>query len=109
MQMLPGRTRATLKVRQFANLLFQRQYQDNLNLATSRTKRILFDAQKSLGPAELRLFADTQAPTSARLRASTGACPGSAPRAASRAVGRGRMLFGFDATRRAVADGAPSR
>jgi hypothetical protein len=108
MQMLPGRTRATLTVRQFSNLLFQRQYQDSLNLATTRTKRILFNAQKSVGTTQLRLFAesqDTYFTTSTRINRRL---PGISASRTLQRVGRSSLLFGFDARAERLQLGAES-
>ena len=52
LQMLPGKFRATVNVRQYSDLLFQQQYQDNFNLATTRTQRW---SGSSRGPAARHL------------------------------------------------------
>ncbi len=48
LQALPGRARVTLLVRRYSNTLFQSRYQDNFNLATSRTENTQFSFQKNL-------------------------------------------------------------
>jgi LPS-assembly protein len=60
LQMLPGKFRATLNVRQFSDLLFQQQYQDNFNLATSRTRRSAGNIQRNFGSNIFTLSADRQ-------------------------------------------------
>jgi LPS-assembly protein len=57
-QQLPKGFRASVAVRQFSNTEFQRQIQDNLNLASSRRQRASLNVQGSLGPARLQLLAD---------------------------------------------------
>lgn len=108
MQMLPGRARATLTLRQFSNLLFQRQYQDNLNLATTRTKRIIFNAQKSLGSTQLRLFAESQDTYFATLTRINRRLPGVSASRTLQRVGRSSLLFGFDARAERLQLGAES-
>jgi LPS-assembly protein len=49
LQMLPGKVKATLNVRQYSNLLFQQRFQDNFNYATTRTKRSAFAIQRNFG------------------------------------------------------------
>jgi LPS-assembly protein len=49
LQMLPGQWKATLNVRQYSDLLFQQQFHDNFNYATTRTKRSSFALQRSFG------------------------------------------------------------
>lgn len=97
MQVLPGRARATLTVRQFSNLLFQRQFQDSLNLATTRTKRIVFNAQKNVGSTQLRLFAETQDTFFTALTRINRRLPGLSASRTLKRVGRSGLLFGFDA------------
>lgn len=97
MQMLPGRARATLTVRQFSNLLFQRQFQDSLNLATTRTKRIVFNAQKNVGATQLRLFAETQDTFFTALTRINRRLPGLSASRTLKRLGRSGLLFGFDA------------
>jgi LPS-assembly protein len=58
LQMLPGKFRATVNVRQYSDLLFQQQYQDNFNLATTRTRRSAGNIQRSFGTNIFTLAAD---------------------------------------------------
>jgi LPS-assembly protein len=58
LQMLPGKFRATVNVRQFSDLLFQQQYQDNFTLATTRTRRSAATIQKSFGSNIFNMSAD---------------------------------------------------
>lgn len=97
LQMLPGRTRATLNVRRFSNLLFQRQFQDSLNLATTRTQRIAFNAQKSVGTTQLRLFADSQDTYFTAVTRINRRLPGLSASRTLQRIGRTGLLFGFDA------------
>ena len=59
-QYLPGRVKASLNVRWFSNTTFQQNYQDSLNLASSRNRKSSFSIQKSLfGGALLQAAADS--------------------------------------------------
>lgn len=58
LQMLPGKVRATVQVRQYSNLLFQQRFQDNFNRATTRTQRWSGALDKDLRLATLSLRAD---------------------------------------------------
>jgi LPS-assembly protein len=57
-QVLPGRARASLVVRRYSNTLFQTRYQDNFNLATSRTERILLSVQRNFSFANFQASAE---------------------------------------------------
>jgi lipopolysaccharide assembly outer membrane protein LptD (OstA) len=62
MQALPGRFRATVLVRKYSSLSFQQQFQDNFNLATSRTQHATLNLQGPLFGrygAQLQLLADS--------------------------------------------------
>jgi len=58
LQMLPGKVRATVQVRQYSNLLFQQRFQDSFNRATTRTQRWSGALDKDLRLATLSLRAD---------------------------------------------------
>jgi len=58
LQMLPGKVRATVQVRQYSNLLFQQRFQDSFNRATTRTQRWSGAIDKDLKLATLSLRAD---------------------------------------------------
>ena len=55
LQILPGKVKAALNVRQYSNLLFQQRYQDDFNLATSRTQRWRLDREGPEAGGALRL------------------------------------------------------
>jgi LPS-assembly protein len=58
LQSLPLGIRATLVFRRYSNVLFQRQIQETLNLATTRTERASLSFQESIGPLNLQLLTD---------------------------------------------------
>ena len=58
-QMLPGKFRATLQVRQYSDLAFQQQIQDSLNLASSRTRRNSLSLSRGFGTIGFQAQADT--------------------------------------------------
>jgi len=58
-QQLPLKLRGSVSVRQYSNLLFQQRVQDSFNLATTRSRRAALNLQRSLGPTNLQLLADS--------------------------------------------------
>ena len=59
LQILPGKVKVALNVRQYSDLLFQQRYQDDFNAATSRTQRWQGSIEKDLKLAVLSAYADT--------------------------------------------------
>jgi LPS-assembly protein len=59
LQLLPGKVRATVNVRQYSNLLFQQNVQDSFNLATTRNRRASLNLQRALGKSNLQLLVDS--------------------------------------------------
>ena len=59
LQMLPGKVRATVNVRQYSDILFHQRYQDNFNRVTNRTQRWSGSLEKDLKLAVLSAYADT--------------------------------------------------
>ena len=99
LQLLPGKTRAAVQVRQYSNLLFQQRFQDNFNLATTRTQRWAGSLESDLGVATLRAYADSTTTyfgtSSTRVN---GHVPGIGLRRYPRLVGLGGLIVGFEAT-----------
>ena len=58
-QMLPGKLRATLQVRQYSDLAFQQQIQDSLNLASTRTRRRSLSLSRGFGTIGFQALADS--------------------------------------------------
>jgi len=58
-QMLPRKFRATLQVRQYSDLAFQQQFQDSVNLLTTRTRRTAFNLSRGFGTIGFQALADT--------------------------------------------------
>jgi lipopolysaccharide assembly outer membrane protein LptD (OstA) len=56
--MLPGKVATSLQVRQYSDLLFQQQFQDNLKEATTRTRRSSLSLQRSVGSLAFQGVAD---------------------------------------------------
>ena len=52
LQILPGKLKASVNVRQYSDILFQQRYQDDFNRATSRTQRWSGALEKDLKLAE---------------------------------------------------------
>jgi LPS-assembly protein len=60
LQALPHKFRASLAVRQFSNQTFQQQFQDNFNLATSRSRRSSLSVSGALAKSlQLQVVADS--------------------------------------------------
>jgi LPS-assembly protein len=58
-QILPGKWRATVDVREVSTLAFQEEFQENLDRASSRDRRSSIDLQRNFGSLNLRAFADS--------------------------------------------------
>jgi len=58
-QILPGKWRATVDVREVSTLDFQEEFQESLDLASRRDRRSSVDFQRSFGPLNVRAFADS--------------------------------------------------
>ena len=109
--MLPGKVRATVNVRQYSDILFQQRYQDNFNLASSRTERWSGSLEKDLRLAVLSAYADTTSTYFGdRLpRGSTGGCRGSRLRRFPRQIGWGGVVVGLEATAERIQYGDDDR
>ena len=103
----PASVRATVNVRQYSDLLFQQHYQDNFNLATTRTERWSGVARE--GPASSpSLSASPTRPSTyfgTDYTRVNGRLPGLTLRRFPRQIGWGRSCSGFEAT----AEPAPVR
>ena len=102
LQMLPGKVRATVQVRQYSNLLFQQRYQDSFNRATTRTQRWTGSLDKDLRLATLSLRANRTttffgAGEDARTRVN-GLLPSLVLRRFPRQTGWGGLVFGLKAS-----------
>jgi LPS-assembly protein len=99
LQSLPGNVRATVSVRKYSDLLFQQSYQDNFNLASTRTERISGALEKDLRLAVLSAYVDT---TSTYFGTDytriMGRAPGVSLRRFARPIGWGKVVFGLNAT-----------
>ena len=110
LQMLPGKVRATVLVRKYSNLTFQQRYQDNFNMASSRTERWSGSLEKDLKLAVLSAYADT---TSTYFGTDytrvNGRLPGVSLRRFPRQVGWGGVVFGLEATAERIQYGDADR
>jgi LPS-assembly protein len=98
LQILPGKVKAVVNVRQYSDLLFQQRYQDDFNRATSRTQRWSGALEKDLKLAVLSAYADT---TSTYFGTDytrvNGRLPGISLRRFPRQIGWGKLVFGLQA------------
>jgi LPS-assembly protein len=102
LQMLPGRVRATVNVRKYSDIQFQQRFQDNFNLATSRTERWSGALERDFGLAVLSAYADrTSTYFGTDFARVNGRVPGVSLRRFPRQVGKAGIVFGLEA----VADG----
>ncbi len=95
-QTLPGKARATVSLRQYSDVFFQTQFQDNFNLATSRSKTINVNLQKSFGSTVAQVYADARdtffGETSQRVNHRL---PGASLTRRSQRVGRSPLVFAY--------------
>ena len=107
LQILPGKVKVALNVRQYSDLLFQQRYQDDFNAATSRTQRWQGSIEKDLKLAVLSALRrhDEQLLRHRLHATSTAACPGLALRRFPRQIGWGKVVVGSRRHRRAAPEG----
>jgi len=106
LQMLPGKFRATVNVRQYSDLLFQQQYQDNFNLATSRSRRSGANVQRNFGSTTLSLAADRNENFFGDTGRITEHLPSLALRRFPQKIGKTGIVFGYEAKAERVGFGA---
>jgi LPS-assembly protein len=97
LQLLPRRFRATAVVRQYSNMQFQQSFQDNFNLATTRTRRSALNIQGPLTRSLTAQFAvdsvDTYFGETTRTNRRL---PSLRVARTSRKIGRSGVVFGLD-------------
>jgi LPS-assembly protein len=98
LQILPGKVKASVNVRQYSDLQFQQRYQDDFNRASSRTQRWSGALEKDLKLAVLSAYADT---TSTYFGTDytrvNGRLPGISLRRFPRQIGWGKVVVGLQA------------
>ncbi len=98
LQMLPDKVRASVNVRKFSDLLFQQRFQDNFNMATSRTQRWSASLDRDFPFAILSAYADsTDTYFGNDYTNVTERLPGIALRRFPKQVGWGKLVFGLQA------------
>jgi len=98
LQMLPGKVRGTVNVRQYSNLLFQQRFQDNFNLATSRTRRAFLSLQRNFGATTLAASVDSTGTYFGDSQRVNQHLPSASVRSFPRQLGRSGFTFGYDAS-----------
>jgi len=106
LQMLPGKFRATVNVRQYSDLLFQQQYQDNFNLATTRTRRSAGNVQRSFGSNVFSIAADRNETFFGEDTRVQQRLPSATLRRFPQKLGRTGIVFGYEAKAERVGFGA---
>jgi LPS-assembly protein len=110
LQMLPGKVRATVNVRQYSDILFNQRYQDSFNQVTNRTQRWSGGLEKDLKLAVLSAYADTTSTYfGTDYRRVNGRLPGISLRRFPRQVGWGGVVAGLEATAERVQYGDVER
>jgi len=106
LQMLPGKFRATVNVRQYSDLLFQQQYQDNFNLATTRTRRSAGNVQRSFGSNVFSIVADRNETFFGEDTRVQQRLPSATLRRFPQKLGRTGIVFGYEAKAERVGFGS---
>jgi LPS-assembly protein len=106
LQMLPGGFRGTVNVRQFSDLLFQQQYQDNFNLATSRTRRSSGNIQRAFSGNVFTVAADRNETFFGEDSRVQQRLPSVTLRRFPQKIGRTGIVFGYEAKAERVAFGS---
>ena len=106
LQMLPGKFRATVNVRQYSDLLFQQQYQDNFNLATTRTRRSAGNVQRSFGSNVFSIAADRNETFFGEDTRVQQRLPSATLRRFPQKLGRTGIVFGYEAKAERVGFGS---
>jgi len=96
-QMLPGKFRANLQVRQYSDLAFQQQIQDSLNLASSRTRRTSFNISRGFGTIGFQALADSTETFFGEDRAVNEHLPTVRLNQSARKLGRSGVVFQWEA------------
>ena len=98
LQMIPGSVRATLAFRKYSDLLFSQRFNDNFNMASSRTERFSAAVEKDLKLAVLSAYSDRTATYfGTDYTRILGRLPGLSLRRFPRPVGWNKVVFGLDA------------
>ena len=98
LQMLPGKVRATVNVRQYSSQSFNQSFQDSFNQASSRTERWSGALERDFGVATLNAHAETLTTAFGESYSRVqGRLPGISLRRYPRQVGWGGIVFGLEA------------
>lgn len=97
LQMLPWNFRATLALQLYSNQLFQEQFQDNFNLATSRSTHRAFTLQRNFGSTVFLLSADTTDTFFGDTGVVNRHLPGISLRRLPQQIGHSGFIFGYEA------------
>jgi LPS-assembly protein len=106
-QALPGKWLANLNVQETSTLAFQEQFQDDLDLATRRDRRSSASVQRSFGPLNVQLFADSADYFfgSTEVFNRKRHLPALVLNHSARRIGRSGLVFGFESRAERIAFG----
>jgi LPS-assembly protein len=97
LQQLPGKVRASVQVRKYSDILFQQQFQDNLNRATTRSERTYLNLQRTFGSTTLQAFVDNSKIYFGEDIRSNERLPALSLRRPPKKIGHTGIVFGFEA------------
>ncbi len=95
-QQLPGDVRSTVTVRRYSDTLFQQNFQDSLNLASSRSERAQVSLQRSFGFFQSQLVAEDNRTFYSDQERINKRLPSLRLSRSAKKVGHSNLVFGFD-------------
>jgi LPS-assembly protein len=95
-QLLPMRFRGTVNVRRYSDILFQEQFQDSLNRASSRTENVQLALQRTFRFANVNVLAESRRTFFAEQTRVNRRLPSARVSKPLRRLGSGGLAFGFD-------------
>jgi lipopolysaccharide assembly outer membrane protein LptD (OstA) len=97
LQLLPGQVRASVQVRKYSDLLFQQQFQDSLNRATTRSERTYGSLQRSFGGTTVMAYVDNSKVFFGDTIRSNERLPALSVRRSPKKIGKTGIVFGYEA------------
>jgi LPS-assembly protein len=106
-QELPGGVRGTVSARLYSDIQFQQQFQDTLNMASTRSQRAVVSLRRNFGPTRLELIADTNETvfTGSDTTRINRHLPSLSVRRTPRKLGRTGIVFAYEASLERLARG----
>jgi LPS-assembly protein len=108
LQNLPGNVRASVQVRKYSDILFQQQFQDSLNRATTRSERTYASLQRTFGSTTLLAFVDNSKVYFGEDIRSNQRLPAFSIRRPPRKIGKTGIVFGLEGRAERLGIGNPT-